>query len=122
MIRSRVRDLLQQIADGAIEPDAALDRLALAPVESLPFATIDHHRALRQGFPEVIFGEGKTPEQIVELASCIAARGDGVLATRVADSAAERVLDALPERRTTRWAARSTWRVANRHRLGAARC
>ena len=48
------------------------------------FATIDHHRALRQGFPEVIYGAGKTPEQICEIAARIAARGDGVLVTRLA--------------------------------------
>jgi NCAIR mutase (PurE)-related protein len=54
MTRERVRSLLTQVADGTVSPDHALDDLAREPFESLDFATIDHHRALRQGFPEVI--------------------------------------------------------------------
>ena len=77
MRRERVRDLLQQVADGSLDAAAALDALAFEPAESLGFATIDHHRALRQGFPEVVYGAGKTPAQIVEIATRIAARGDG---------------------------------------------
>lgn len=82
MIRERVRDLLGQVADGTLPVADALDRLAHAPVEELPFATIDHHRALRQGFPEVIYAPGKTVEQAVEIARRIAAKGDGFLVTR----------------------------------------
>lgn len=96
MIRERVRDLLQQVADGAMDLDRALARLSEDPVESLPFATIDHHRALRQGFPEVIFGEGKTPFQIVEIARRIANRGDAVLVTRVSPAAAVDLVAELP--------------------------
>ena len=65
MTRDRVRDLLTRVADGTVSPDHALDDLSKEPFESLDFATIDHHRALRQGYPEVIYGEGKTPDQIV---------------------------------------------------------
>lgn len=97
MRRERVRDLLRQVSDGALEVDEALARLSFEPVEFLPFATIDHHRALRQGYPEVIFGEGKTPEQIVEIASRIASRGDGVLATRLSREAARALCDRFPE-------------------------
>jgi NCAIR mutase (PurE)-related proteins len=64
----------------------ALERLARAPVEELDFATIDHHRALRQGYPEVIYCPGKTTEQIVAIAERIAERGDGFLATRASDA------------------------------------
>jgi NCAIR mutase (PurE)-related protein len=96
MIRERVRDLLQQVADGALAPELALDQLALPPVEALPFATIDHHRALRQGYPEVIFGQGKTPEQLTEIALRIAARGDGVLATRVSAEGSAALASRLP--------------------------
>lgn len=81
----RILELLEQVATGGIEPSAALERLALEPYESLPFATIDHHRALRQGFPEVVFGSGKTPEQVVTICERLAARGDGFLVTRAAD-------------------------------------
>jgi len=65
MSAERIRLLLAQVADGSLGIDAALERLSLDPVESLPFASIDHHRALRQGFPEVVFGSGKTPEQVL---------------------------------------------------------
>lgn len=96
MRRERVRELLQQVADGALDPEGAIDQLAFAPVESLAFASIDHHRALRQGFPEVIFGAGKTAEQVVEIATRIAQRGDGVLVTRIATDAAELLATRLP--------------------------
>jgi NCAIR mutase (PurE)-related protein len=82
VIRDRVLALLQQVADGQLDANAALDKLALSPVESLPFATIDHHRALRQGYPEVILGQGKTTEQILAIAERIASRGEGFLVTR----------------------------------------
>ena len=88
MMRDHVRDLLERVAAGTIDPAAALNLLASPQVESLPFATIDHHRGVRQGFPEVIYGEGKTDRQIVEIAKRIAAVGDTVLVTRAAPSAA----------------------------------
>ncbi len=96
MRRERVRDLLARVADGSLPVQGALDALAAEPTESLGFATIDHHRALRQGFPEVIYGAGKTPEQIVAIATRIADRGDGMLATRLSDDAAEALQRALP--------------------------
>jgi NCAIR mutase (PurE)-related protein len=96
MRRERVRDLLARVAEGSLPVDGALDALALEPTESLGFATIDHHRALRQGFPEVIYGAGKTPEHIVAIATRIAERGDGVLVTRVSDEAANALAQALP--------------------------
>jgi pyridinium-3,5-biscarboxylic acid mononucleotide synthase len=94
--RERVRDLLSRVADGSVPVDSALASLAQEPAESLGFATIDHHRALRQGFPEVIYGAGKTTVQLVGIAQRIAERGDGVLATRVADDAVPALLTALP--------------------------
>jgi NCAIR mutase (PurE)-related protein len=97
MRREHVRDLLQQVADGSLDISKAIDALALEPaVESLGFATIDHNRALRQGFPEVIYGAGKTPEQIREIATRIIARGDSMLATRVSAEAAEMLRASLP--------------------------
>jgi pyridinium-3,5-biscarboxylic acid mononucleotide synthase len=96
MRRERVRDLLARVADGSLAVEGALNALAAEPTESLGFATIDHHRALRQGFPEVIYGAGKTPEQIIAIAERIAAHGDGVLVTRASDEAAAAVIRALP--------------------------
>ena len=87
MTRDRVRDLLTRVADGTVSPDHALDDLSKEPFESLDFATIDHHRALRQGYPEVIYGEGKTSDQIVAIAERIAERHGGFLATRLSEEA-----------------------------------
>ncbi len=96
MRRERVRDLLARVAAGSLPVDRALESLALEPTESLGFATIDHHRALRQGFPEVVYGGGKTVEQVVAIATRIAERGDGVLVTRVAPEAVRPLIDAIP--------------------------
>ena len=96
MRRDHARDLLEQVASGKLAPEKALDALSFQPTESLEFATIDHHRALRQGFPEVIFGEGKTDDQILTIAQRILEHGNGVLATRVSPSAARAVQAAIP--------------------------
>jgi hypothetical protein len=82
VIRERALALLQEVAAGSLDPRAALDALSFAPAESLGFATNDHHRALRQGYPEVIYAPGKTPREIVAIAERLAARGDGFLVTR----------------------------------------
>jgi pyridinium-3,5-biscarboxylic acid mononucleotide synthase len=96
VIRDRVLALLRQVADGQLDINAALDALARDPVESLPFATIDHHRALRQGYPEVILGQGKTTEQVVGIAGRLAARGEGFLVTRASPDVLSRLVDAFP--------------------------
>jgi NCAIR mutase (PurE)-related protein len=96
MTPERVRALLREVAEGRVAVEEAEARLAWVPVEDLEFARIDHHRALRQGFPEVIFGQGKTPEQIVRIAEAIAPRGDGVLATRLSADAGRALVDRLP--------------------------
>ncbi|HKV51546.1 MAG TPA: nickel pincer cofactor biosynthesis protein LarB [Gemmatimonadaceae bacterium] len=86
MRRERVLALLRQVASGEVDAQAALGalgELTLPATESLGFATVDHHRALRQGFPEVIFAAGKTTAQVVAIAERIAERGEGVLATRL---------------------------------------
>ena len=85
-MRERVLALLHQVAAGELDAGDALRSLSRPDAESLPFATIDHHRALRQGYPEVIFAEGKTAEQVVAIAERIAEHGDGFLATRIAGS------------------------------------
>jgi len=82
VIRDRVRDLLDEVAAGTLAIEHALERLSRAPVENLDFATIDHHRSLRQGFPEVIYSPGKTVQQVLTIAQIIFERGDGVLITR----------------------------------------
>jgi NCAIR mutase (PurE)-related protein len=96
MRREHVRDLLAQVADGALTVDEALRHLAFEPAESLGFATLDHHRALRQGFPEVVFGEGKATLHLVEIAMRIAERGEGLLVTRLSSEAASVLGSRLP--------------------------
>jgi len=96
MRRERVRELLEQVADGSLDVGRAIAALSFEPAESLGFATIDHHRALRQGYPEVVYGEGKTPEQICAIAARIASRGEGVLITRLASEAADRLRATIP--------------------------
>lgn len=87
MRRDRVRALLDEVAAGQRTVESALERLDDAPVDELGFATVDQHRALRQGFPEVIFGQGKSPDQVVGIAERLAAHGDGFLVTRAEDAA-----------------------------------
>lgn len=74
--------LLRQVADGSVPPERALAAFAAVPAESLGFATIDHHRALRHGYPEVIFGPGKTTDEVLGIAARLADGGSGFLATR----------------------------------------
>ena len=81
-MRDRVRAVLADVAAGRRSVDDALAQLDAAPVEDLSFAQIDHHRALRQGYPEVVFGEGKTADQALQICSRLAAHGDGFLVTR----------------------------------------
>ena len=75
-------DLLNAVRAGSVTPDEAGKRLETLPYEDLGFAKVDHHRALRRGFPEAIFGAGKTPEQIVAIVDRIVARGQNVIVTR----------------------------------------
>lgn len=96
MTPERLRALLDEVARGETAPEVAEQRLRWTPAEELGFATVDHHRALRHGFPEVIFGAGKTPGQLAAIAERIAARGDGLLATRVSPEGAELLSTALP--------------------------
>jgi NCAIR mutase (PurE)-related protein len=73
----------------------------VAPVESLGFATIDHHRALRAGYPEVVFGEGKTAEQVLLICERLAATGDGFLVTRAGESVRSTLGAAFPGARVS---------------------
>jgi NCAIR mutase (PurE)-related protein len=91
-----LRQLLDQVATGATSVDAALRRLESWPFEALDFACLDHQRVLRCGFPEVIFGQGKTAEQVETIFTKLAATRNNVLATRVSSEAAERVLKRFP--------------------------
>ncbi len=90
MDRNAVRALLEAVRAGAVNPDHALERLAAEPVGELGYASVDYHRALRVGVPEVIYGAGKTAAQIAGILGALRGRGQSGFATRVeADKAAE---------------------------------
>jgi hypothetical protein len=96
MRRERVRALLEEVATGRATIDAALARLDDEPIAALPFANIDHHRALRQGFPEVVFGEGKTVEQTVAICERLESGGDGFLVTRTSEAQRDGLVRRFP--------------------------
>jgi pyridinium-3,5-biscarboxylic acid mononucleotide synthase len=77
-----IRKLFEQVRRGKVSPDDAVARLRHLPFEDLGFAKVDHHRALRAGMPEVIFGERKTPAQMAAIFAKLAKHGGNVLATR----------------------------------------
>ena len=77
-----IRKLFQDVRSGRLTPDDAVARLQHMPFEDLGFAKVDHHRALRNGMPEVILGEGKTPAQVAGIFARLAKHGRNVLATR----------------------------------------
>jgi NCAIR mutase (PurE)-related protein len=94
--RERVRALLEDVAAGRATIERALSQLDHAPVEELGFANVDHHRALRAGYPEVVFGEGKTIEQTLLICERLAAKGDGFLVTRGNDAQLAALAAAFP--------------------------
>ena len=82
MTRERLEKLLRDLQAGRLSRSSALDRLRTLPYEDLGFASVDHHRSLRQGFPEVIFCEGKTRAQVVAIARWLLKKDGPLLATR----------------------------------------
>ncbi|MCX7598148.1 MAG: nickel pincer cofactor biosynthesis protein LarB [Armatimonadetes bacterium] len=93
----RIEELLRRVAAGEISPEEALRELRFLPFEDLGYAKVDHHRALRRGFPEVIFCPGKTPQQVAGVAQSLAAAADVVLATRATREQFEAVAAVCPE-------------------------
>ena len=96
----QLQDLLEQVARGDLDVATARDRLVdtfrARPYEDLGFARVDHHRSIRQGFPEVILGLGKTPAQIAAIAAEIVSRGSTLLVTRATDAAYAAVRVVVP--------------------------
>lgn len=101
MNRLQLRELLEEVGTGAVTPEAAharvLQFLRHGAYEDLGFARVDHHRSIRQGFPEVIFGQGKTPGQIAQIAERIVSSGGNLLVTRTSAEAHRAVAGLLPE-------------------------
>lgn len=97
MTPESLRKILDRVARGELALDAALEAIKHLPFEDLGFAKVDHHRALRSGVPEAVFGAGKTPAQIVAIARALLARQGSVLITRLAPDAAAVLREELPE-------------------------
>lgn len=93
---SRLRELLDQVRAGAVDVDSALEQLRALPYENLDYAQVDLHRSLRTGNAEVIYCPGKTPEQVVGIASSLHSRGSKVLATRATAETAAALKEAFP--------------------------
>ena len=91
-----LRRLLGQVQDGHLSVDAALDKMKDLPFEDLGFAVVDHHRALRKGFPEVIFCQGKTNEQILEIFARLSEGNSNILGTRASRDVYLAVLERFP--------------------------
>jgi pyridinium-3,5-biscarboxylic acid mononucleotide synthase len=98
MRANEVKDLLMAVRDGRVEPDDAVAMLRELPVENLGFAQLDTHRELRQGLPEVIYAERKSPEQTVAIARRMLASTTGpVIATRVPESTSRALRNSFPD-------------------------
>ncbi len=108
----RIREILEGVSQQSISVEEASEKLRHLPFEDLGFAKIDHHRGLRRGFPEVVFGLGKTTEQIVAIATRMAEKDQNVLVTRTTEAAYTEVQKKLPD---ARWHAEARAIVVERH-------
>lgn len=97
MAQEKLLELLRRVQKGTVSPEQAVLELKVSPFEDLGYAKVDHHRAIRQGIPEVIFGSGKTAEQILGIASAMRRRGnENILITRLSDEKARILAEQLP--------------------------
>lgn len=88
--------LLTRLKDGEVDVGDAMERLKQLPFEDLGHTTVDHHRGLRVGFPEVIFGQGKTVSQIETIIAALMAKGNNILVTRLDDQKGSAILQTFP--------------------------
>jgi len=96
-MKNQLRDILEKLAKGEINVEQALEKLKFFPYEDLEFAKVDHHRFLRRDFPEVIFGPGKTDEQIISIARRISEKEGNLLITKVNQSVYDKVKKIFPD-------------------------
>jgi NCAIR mutase (PurE)-related protein len=95
---TELRDLLLAVKLNQIDLDTAINKFKNLPFEDLGYAKIDHHRQLRKGFPEVIYGEGKKPEHIVNIMLKLKEKSNNnILATRISQEVYEKIKEKLPQ-------------------------
>ena len=97
MDEKELKDLLEAVRDNRIDVSEAAEKLKTLPFADLGYAKVDHHRTIRTGFPEVIYGANKTPEQIANIMLELASKGGNIMATRCSGKVFEQVSDKLPE-------------------------
>lgn len=95
--RERIRKLLEEVRAGHLEVEEAADKMAHLPYEDINFARVDHHRDLRLGFPEVILGQGKTPEQISQIAQRILTNSSNLLISRTNEEVFSVIREIAPD-------------------------
>lgn len=95
----RLRAVLEDLERGELNVDQVVSRLRDFPYEDLDFAKVDHHRTIRQGFPEVVFGQGKTPDHVAAISSSVLRRSDRLLVTRATEEAFEATVREVPDAR-----------------------
>ena len=91
-----LKDLLKRHKEGSLGTEEALGELSRLPFEDLGFARLDHHRAVRTGYPEVVFGQGKSPAQAAEIFRRLSERNSYVLCTRATPEMADAIISAVP--------------------------
>jgi NCAIR mutase (PurE)-related protein len=97
MNETKLRELLEKIRAGDLSVNLGIEALKKLPFEDLGWACLDHHRHIREGFPEVVYGPGKTCEQLLGIVSKLISVGGPVLVTRVSEEQSESVVQAIPE-------------------------
>jgi len=95
-MKKKLENLLKKVARGEISPEQALKELEGFPYDDLGEAKIDHHRPWRKGFPEIVFGQGKTPNQIVRIAHSILKTGSNLVITRVDEEIYKKIRTKIP--------------------------
>jgi len=113
-----LRELLNDFKAGRLGEDDILDRLRTLPFEDLGFAKVDHHRSLRRGFPEVVYGAGKTVAQIISIAESMVNKKTNLLVTRCEDAAGEALLRRFPEGKWHAQARCFTMEIRPKPRIG----
>ncbi len=97
MNQEYLKTMLNSVQQGALSVDAAMLQLRQLPFQDIGCAQVDHHRQLRQGMPEMVFGEGKTVEQILAITAAMSDKGSNILVTRLDNEKAELIVQAIPE-------------------------
>jgi NCAIR mutase (PurE)-related protein len=97
MTEEKIRQILSDFKSGSLPESEALEQLRTLPFEDLGFANVDHHRSLRQGFPEVIFGAGKSSEQVAKIVQSMIRNQHNILVTRATEEQFCGVREVVPE-------------------------